>query len=58
MRGNSLKLEEGRFRDVGKELFTQRVVGHWNRLPRDIVECLCACHLETVPAHGRKVGTR
>lgn len=37
MRGNSFKLEEDRFRDAGKELFTQRVVGHQNRLRRDIV---------------------
>lgn len=38
MKGNGLKLHQGKLVDIMKHFFTEGVVKHWNRPPREMVE--------------------
>ena len=51
-KGKGFKSKESRFRlNIRKKFFTVRVVGHWNRLPRETVDAL-SLEMFKVRLHG------
>jgi len=51
-----MKLHQGKFRlDIRKRFFNGRVVGHWNRLPMEVVTALSLSefkeHLDNALSH-------
>ena len=54
MIGQGGRLRQGRFRsDIRRRFFNQRVVTHWNRLPKEIVD---APSLEACKARLNEIG--
>ncbi|PKU43025.1 hypothetical protein llap_6660 [Limosa lapponica baueri] len=56
-RGNGSKLHQGRFRlDIKNHFFPKRVVKHWNRLPREVLDAtglsVFQRHLDNILDHS------
>ena len=54
-KGNGFKLKEGRFRlDMRKKKYMIKIVRHWSKLPRELVDALSLQIFKVGPDHAMR----